>query len=194
MLFAAPAAYASPEDPVEIRSITQLNDQDFISESIQKGNFVEDASGNLIIKDTRSAISNVLAVPACIACVNAKFVVKKVGGSTKSYGSWITKVSGMGPGSLSKSVAVSASNSYTGTLSASKSLVNASVGFNITQSYTDTVTYTGTVPKGKRASLQVRSVFQNYKVRQDYYIGKSLVKTTYVYPKKYAYPDFRLKY
>ncbi|CAH0134003.1 hypothetical protein [Peribacillus simplex] len=113
------------------------------------------------------------------------------GYQSKAYGSWKNGTSGSGPASLTLAKSVTVANTYSGTLSASKKDVSASVGFNITSSKSTTASYTVKVPKGKKYMIQWRPVYKKYKVKQDAYIGSTFMETTYVYPKKYDYLDYR---
>ncbi len=165
-----------------------IEDQDFIDESIADGDYIVREDGTIVIYDTRrpEGIST-----SCIACVGGRYEVKKTAGPSTVYGSWIIGTEGKGPATLKFSKSVSWSNSYSGTLSVSKSLVNAAVGFDITKSGKSTASYSVKVPAKKTYQIQYRRVYKKYTVRQRYYVGNTLVKTTYVYPRKYSHIGYR---
>lgn len=186
------------ESEESVRDLTQLtskeasklNEDDYIEYQMQTGNYVVEKDGSIVIPDYRDGEVN----PACIACAQGRWVVKQTSGPSTVYGSWKTIASGWGPGSLSKTVSETRSNSYTGTLSASKSAVNAAVGFNITGSKTVSVTYSGSIKAGKQGFLQTRPVYKKYTVKQEYIKLGKVQQTKYVYPRKFWITDHRIGY
>jgi hypothetical protein len=170
----------------------KLNEDDYIEYQMQTGNYVVESDGSIVVPDMRNSLDQIQ--PNCIACMQGRWVVKKLSGSSTVYGSWKSIASGWGPGSLSKTVSETRSNSYTGTLGASKSAVNTAVGFNITSSKTVSVTYSGEIKSGKQGFLQTRPTYKKYTVKQTYKkIGQSdTVK--YVYPRKFWITDHRIGY
>lgn len=187
------------ESKEEIRDLTnltkkearKLSEDDYIEYQMQTGNFSVEKDGSLIIPDDREGELS----PACIACAQGRWVVKKTSGPPSIvYGSWRTIASGWGPGTLSKTVSETRTNSYTGTLSASKSAINAAVGFNISSSKTVTVSYSGNINSGKQGFLQTRPVYKKYTVMQQYIKFGQVQKTNYVHPREFWITDNRIGY
>lgn len=176
----------SPEEAKE------LDDEDYMEYQMQTGNYTIEEDGTVVIPDFRSSNGDVSV--NCIACAGGIWKVKKMSGSSIVYGPWRTIASGWGPGSLERTISETRSNSYTGTLKASKSAVDAAVGFNITKSRTVTVTYRGQIKSGKQGFLQVRPVYTKYTVRQQYVKLGQVKSTVYIYPRKFSYPDHRIGY
>ena len=106
------------------------------------------------------------------------------------YGGTVYSVEGWGPGTLTLSQGVSVSNSYTGTLKVTKSALDASMGFNISTTYTKTASYSVTPPSGQQWQITYKRRYDKWKVQQRYYIhqdGADHYTNTYatVYPKKF---------
>lgn len=165
---------------------------------MSEGEYEVEGDGSIVIHDTRSqssaAPTKSSIAPSCIACAEGKWKIKSTSGPKRTYGSWKTQASGWGPGTLSRDVTVTQSNGYSGSLAVSKSAINASVGFDISWSNSTTNTYSGELKSGKQGFLQVRNAYDRYSVKQEYIkLGKT-TKTTWVYPKEYAFTDHRIKY
>ncbi|PFR87851.1 hypothetical protein COK43_21565 [Bacillus cereus] len=178
-----------------IEEANKLNDADYMEYQMQKGNYTVDENGAIVITDNRPQVNEKSGKQqaGCVACVS-QWKVYKTGGTSTVYGSWKTIASGWGPGSLGKTVSETRSNSYSGTLSASKSAVNGAVGFDITQSTTKSVHYSGNIASGKQGYLQTRPAYTQHTVKQDLYRAGKYISTTYIYPKKYVWTDHRIGY
>lgn len=199
MVFTSAAANAEVSDELDNAEIAQLSDQEFIEFATDEGQYEVGDDGAVTVYDTRplyaqAGRNDLTFEPMCIACVDAKWVATRTSGPNHAYGGWRTIASGREPGSLSRAVSVTEENSYSGTLSMSKSAVNAAVGFNITSSRSVTTTYEGNVASGKQGFLQIRAAYNKYTVKQQYYVSGKLAKTTWIYPKEYAFTDHRIKY
>jgi hypothetical protein len=106
------------------------------------------------------------------------------------YGSWINGPSGWGPGTLGWSQSIGVTNTYSGTLKVSKGSVDASVGFNISTSYTRTASYSVTPPSNQQWTIIYRKRYDKWKVTQRKYYhldGRDYWYNTYeyVYPQKF---------
>lgn len=115
------------------------------------------------------------------------------------YGPWLyAGASTLSGGTLSATHTSSVSNTYSGTLSASLSDVNSSVGFDITYGTEKSVTYTSPsypelADKGHR--LQYRHVYKGYTVKQEKkYHGDSTISygISYLYPRKWVERQYRV--
>jgi hypothetical protein len=182
--------YESPENLLEV-GVMQENGDVITEEDLQdveasnvpavddNGNIVEEVASE---EDSEPSFSvmNVLW-----------YQTLNLGKVGTSYGSWTTGVSGQGEATLSLSKSISVSNTYSGTLSASKKDVNAAVGFNISKSWDTRATYTVKIPKGKKIKIQYRKVYTKYKVLQKAYSGATHLGDKYVYPKKFSHLEYR---
>ncbi|XOQ13294.1 MAG: Ntox44 domain-containing protein [Shouchella clausii] len=176
---------------LSIEEANQLEEHDYIEYQMQMGNYDVEEDGTVIVYDQRDD-GEINA--SCIACVGGVWKAKKTAGPTTVYGSWKDIASGWGPGSLSKTVSETRTNSYTGTLKASKSLIDKTVGFNISTSKTVSVTYSGTIKSGKQGFLQTRPTYAKYTVKQEYHKLGKITNTTYIYPRKFTITDHRIGY
>ncbi|MDU7578638.1 MAG: hypothetical protein E7K43_20820 [Bacillus subtilis] len=121
--------------------------------------------------------------------------VTNKGYQSKYYGKWKNGVTGAGKATLTLSKTVTVSNSYTGTLTASKGAVSSAVGFNITSSRSTTASYSVSVPKGKKYTIQYRPVYKKYKAVQKKYESAGgvmvLLESKNIYPLKYDHLEYR---
>lgn len=114
-----------------------------------------------------------------------------------TYGGWVDCAFALNAGHLTCSKTVTVNNSYSGSLQVAKSLVEASVGFDISKEWSTTAAFDKDV--SARTKIQYRSVYKNYKVKQNlirtYLItGNTEIRDTkYVYPKKHSGFEFRLQ-
>jgi hypothetical protein len=114
------------------------------------------------------------------------------------YGPWWNGPSGWGPGNITLSDGKSVSNSYTGTLKVSKSKVDASVGFNISTTYSRTTSYSVPVPSGKEYTIIYRRRYDKWKVVQRQYMhvdhtNKWTNNYATIYPKKFDFFSYDWK-
>ncbi|MFX5502382.1 hypothetical protein ACM5ME_20605 [Bacillus subtilis] len=137
---------------------------------------------------------------ASVQAVSSYWDVKNHGKTKKVYSKWKTAVAAKksnASGTLSFSDSYTSSNTYTGSLKASKGKVDATVGFNITKSYTQTAGMSVNVKKNKSYKILYRRVYQQYKVSQqrvdiENWTGKiTRGKKYYVYPQKYSHIQFK---
>lgn len=197
--FAGPAAAAAGQESLLANEeIASLSDQEFIDYAMDEGEYEVGEDGSITIYDTRPQHSGSKArtavSPACIACAEGHWKIASTSGPTRTYSAWSTKASGWGPGTLSRDVTVTEANGYSGSLDVTKSALNASVGFDVSWSKSVTNTYTGELKNGKQGHLQVRHAYDRYSVKQEYVkLGKT-TKTSWVYPKEYAFTDHRISY
>ncbi len=196
MLAVGPAASAAQPIPSpDGGGAVQLSESAYIDQKMAAGDYTVTSDGWIVIDDTRPSQSTSGGVsPNCIACMQGQWRIKSTSGPVRAYGGWTTHATGWGPGSLARTITSSHSNSYTGTLGASKSAVSAAVGFNITQSFSNTITYTGTIKSGKLGYLQTREVYDRYTVVQQYIKLGSVTSTKYVYPREYRWTENRIGY
>ncbi|ANG86344.1 hypothetical protein A8L33_14155 [Microbacterium aurantiacum] len=68
------------------------------------------------------------------------------------------------------------------------------MGFNITSSFSNSITYSGNIASGKLGYLQTREVYDRYTVTQQYIKLGSVIDTKYVYPRKYLWTENRIGY
>lgn len=98
-------------------------------------------------------------------------------------------------GTLVASHTVKVSNTYTGSLTVSLSVLNSYLGFNTTRDFDRTVSYrTKSYPNGNYR-LQYRHVYKNYRVKQDLKYSSNATKvydTRYVYPKRWIERQYRV--
>lgn len=132
--------------------------------------------------------------PQCIACVSYWKATKLPGYKTVYPYGWTTHASGLGPGTLSRSVTTTFSNSVSGTVKMPIRQLETTAGFSFTYTNSTTTTYTGEIQAGRRGYLQTRPVYYQYTVEQKQYRAGVLVSTTRIYPKKFAYIDHRISY
>lgn len=196
MLSVGPAASAAEPIPVPNGSVpAQLSDSDYIDQQMAAGNYVVTSDGTIVIDDLRPSQAAPGGISTnCVACVQGQWRIKSTSGPARVYDGWRTHASGWGPGSLSRTVTATHSNSYSGTLSVSKSVVDAAVGFNITSSFSNSITYSGNIASGKLGYLQTREVYDRYTVTQQYIKLGSVIDTKYVYPRKYLWTENRIGY
>ncbi|WP_273123405.1 hypothetical protein [Bacillus weihaiensis] len=106
------------------------------------------------------------------------------------YGPTVYSEEAWGPGVLNLTTALSVSNSYTGTLKVAKSALDASMGFNVSTTYSRSVSYSITPPPKEQWQIIYKRRYDKWKVQQRYYIhqdGADHYTNTYqtVYPKKF---------
>ncbi len=137
---------------------------------------------------------------ASIQAVSSYWDVKNMGKTKKIYSKWKIATAAKksnASGTLSFSDSYTSSNQWTGTLKASKGKIDATVGFNITKSYTQTAGMSVNVKKNKSYKILYRRVHQEYKVSQqrvdiENWTGKiTRGKKYYIYPKKYSHIEFK---
>ncbi|MFB5663065.1 hypothetical protein [Alteribacillus sp. HJP-4] len=113
-----------------------------------------------------------------------------------SYGNWkYAGASTLSGGVLTASHTTAVSNTYSGSLEATKSAVSSEVGFDITYTDDKTVSYsTHSYPDGEYR-LEYRHVYKKYKVKQELKSAHPRAKvydTKYVYPKKWVERQYRV--
>lgn len=86
--------------------------------------------------------------------------VKSLSNSTTWPNSSSWRVDGKGPGALSISRALTASNTATATGGASAKSISASVGFSVTKSTTSTTSFSVPLKSGEKRQIQVGAVYQ----------------------------------
>ena len=108
--------------------------------------------------------------------------VKSKSSAGYSYGSWKTGVSARGGkgNKLSLSKTISVSNTLTGDVKASKSNIEASVGFNINKSFSKTTSYSINTPSSnKKYTIKYRNVYKKTKLNQQrvFTCGGKIIQT-----------------
>lgn len=128
--------------------------------------------------------------------ISSYWEIKNHGKTGKKYSKWkiaTEAVKSNASGVLVFSQSYTSSNSWTGTLKVAKKKIDASVGFNITKSYTQTAGINVNVKKNKTYKIYYRRVYNQYKVQQqqvniDNWTGKiTRGKKYYIYPKKFSH-------
>ncbi|MBC1226864.1 SH3-like domain-containing protein [Listeria booriae] len=138
--------------------------------------------------------------PSLLRGVVSYWVLTGKTNTGKAYGPWRIGAAAKKSnayGTLSYSESLTSSNSYTGTLKIPKTKVDASVGFNITKSRTQTAAMTVNVKKNKSYTIYHRRVYTTYKAPQklkkvDSWTGQSYyASTSNLYLKKYSHIEFK---
>ncbi|MEC1179515.1 hypothetical protein P9B03_13535 [Metasolibacillus meyeri] len=114
-----------------------------------------------------------------------------------TYGAWqpagASTISG---GRLSASHTSTVSHRYSGTLKVPIKTLDSVVGFDVTKSWSETVSYTSTeYPTNGRYRLEYRHVYQKYQVKQEQKYDSRVEKvydTQYVYPEKWIERQYRV--
>lgn len=185
------------DKPVEEYTEQQLIDivnQPELKEMIGEGNYYfEDPETLVILHKPKNPEISTMADGAG----DYRTVVTKSGGATTSYSPWKIGVEGTGSTSGSSNLTLSKSvgyaNSYSGTLAVSKSVFDATVGFNITYSSTTTASYSTSLQKNKTTQIQYRQVNTKQQWKQQLYHNN--VNTgyapTYVTTYKFSHLGYR---
>lgn len=112
-----------------------------------------------------------------------------------TYSGWkYAGASTLSGGVLTASHTDSVSNTFSGSLTVSKKALSSLVGFNVSKSWSRTVSYsTHSYPSG-RYRLEYRHVYKTYKVKQQqkYDPRGKVYATKYVYPKKWVERQYRV--
>jgi hypothetical protein len=184
--------YVDPDDILEI-GVTQENGDIITEENLidatDSDTIWYDENGNVV----EDAVSEYTDGEPTFGVMYLWYMTNNMGYVGNSYGSWTNGVSGSGAATLTLSKSVSTSNTYSGSLTASKKSVSAAVGFDITKSRSTTASYSVKVPKGKKYMIQYRRVYKKYKVQQKAYSTSTYLETKYVYPKKFSHLEYRYK-
>ncbi|MDA1477179.1 hypothetical protein [Bacillus changyiensis] len=112
-----------------------------------------------------------------------------------SYSSWkYAGASTISGGRLTASHTRTVANRYSGTLKIPLRDLEAVVGFDITDSWSQTVGFVSKEYKSGRYRLEYRHVYKKYKVKQEqkYHPRSKVYATKYVYPQRWVERQYRV--
>lgn len=109
-----------------------------------------------------------------------------------SYGStWKTCVDDISrSGSVSCTITVGISNTYSGTIKVPIKTIEANLGYGLTKSNSIALRKSYTITKGERVKIIYRPVYTTYQLKQQRKLGSRVLETAYVTSRKYSHVQY----